>query len=72
MAGSRSTLAAALAASPADAQGRTAQLIEAVAESPADPWTNGDLAMALHAHGQLGAAGSLDERAEILSGGEFR
>ncbi len=50
----------------------TARMIEAADGKGGDPWANGDLAMLLHAHGQRGAAEPLYERAEALSGGEFR
>lgn len=46
--------------------------IRALEQNPHDPWTNGDLAAILHAHGQLGPAAILYERADRLSGGEFR
>ena len=46
--------------------------IRAAAESPRDPWANGDLATMLHAHGQTVSAAALYRRAEALSGGEFR
>ena len=46
--------------------------IRAVAESPRDPWANGDLATMLHAHGQTVKAAVLYRRAEALSGGEFQ
>ena len=46
--------------------------VEALAANPDDPWANGDLASILHAHGRLQDAIVLYERAEALSGGDFR
>ena len=46
--------------------------IRIVAESPRDPWANGDLATMLHAHGQTVKAATLYRRAEALSGGDFQ
>ena len=46
--------------------------IRTVAESPRDPWANGDLATMLHAHSQTVKAAALYRRAEALSGGEFQ
>ena len=47
-------------------------MIDAVRSRADDPWANGDLAMFLHAHKRLDAAAPLYERAQALSGGEFR
>lgn len=57
---------------PKTARSIAERRIVAVAASPDDPWTNGDLAMILHAHDQLGAAETLYQRAEALSRGQFR
>ena len=57
---------------PRPARGAAERRIRAAAEDPGNPWANGDLAVILHAHGQLGAAETLYRRAEALSGGEFR
>ena len=57
---------------PGPVRPKARSLIDGVAESPADPWVNGDLAMLLHAHKRLSAARDLYRRAATLSGGEFR
>ena len=57
---------------PQTARSIAERRIAAVSASPGDPWANGDLAMILHAHDQLGAAEALYRRAEALSDGQFR
>ena len=57
---------------PEPVRSKARSLIDGVAESPADPWASGDLAMFLHAHKRLSAAQDLYRRAATLSGGEFR
>lgn len=57
---------------PEAARDLAGRRVRALVRNPGDPWANGDLAAILHAHEQLEAAGVLYERAETLSGGEFR
>ena len=57
---------------PEPVRPKARSLVDGVAESPTDPWANGDLAMLLHAHERLPAAQDLYRRAATLSGGEFR
>lgn len=57
---------------PQPVRQKARSLIDGVAQSPTDPWANGDLAMLLHAHERLPAARDLYRRAAALSGGEFR
>ena len=57
---------------PEAVRGEAGKRIQAVTDRPEDPWSNGDLASILHAHGRVEPAAILYERAESLSGGEFR
>lgn len=57
---------------PEAVRGDVEHRIRAARDRPEDPWSNGDLATILHAHGRVESALALYERAESLSEGQFR